>query len=85
MKKTTYRASRHVRLGVPDEHAYNLFLSFEEICCRLGLWAESVGWKKIQNAHFRLTKDMRNGNAKRKHEAQKFVQDRTPYASTNGN
>lgn len=53
-----YRASKHVRQGVADVHAYNLFLSFEEICCRLGLWAESVGWAKCEDAYHRLTKGM---------------------------
>lgn len=54
----TYRASEHVEQGVANEHAYNMFLSFEEICCRLGLWDNSIGWLKCQTAYHRLTQGM---------------------------
>ena len=51
----TYRASKYVRQGVVDEHVYNLFMDFEEICCRLGLWDESVGWFALASAFHRIT------------------------------
>lgn len=50
-----YRAYRNITLGVANEHAYNMFLSFEEICCRLGLWDNSVGWLECNKAFRRLT------------------------------
>lgn len=53
-----YRAMRFVQKGVADEHAYNMFLSFEEICCRIGLWDQSVGWLPLNMAFKRLTKGM---------------------------
>ena len=54
----TYRASRHVVPGIADEHAYNMFLSFEEICCRMGLWDNSMGWINLAQAFNRLTEKM---------------------------
>lgn len=72
-KRNTYRASRHVRLGVPDEHAHNMFLSVLEQCCRLGLWAEHIHWTKAQNAFQRLTHQMRIGNIQRKRDVQTYL------------
>lgn len=60
-KRNTYRSTRHVQMGVANEHAYNMFLSFMEQCNRLGLWARphSLDWWKIQTAFHRLTNGMR--------------------------
>jgi len=77
----TYRASRHVRLGVPDEHSYSLFLSFENICNRLGLWESSVHWSKVQGAFHRLTQDMKNNHIKTKRHVQELLQKESPYAA----
>ncbi len=51
----TYYASRHVRRGIADEHAYNLFLSFMSKCTRLKLWQEHLSWIKTEAAFHRLT------------------------------
>lgn len=77
----TYRASRHVRLGVPDEHAYNMFLSVMEQCSRLGLWEKPIPWLDIQIAFHRLTNQMRLSNTARKRYAQAFLQGETPDGS----
>jgi hypothetical protein len=53
-----YRAYYYVRQGIADEHAYNMFMSFEEICCRVGLWENSVGWMPLVAAFSRLTVEM---------------------------
>ncbi len=55
-----YRASKYVVKGIADEHAYNMFLSFEEICCRMGLWDNSVGWQRCNSAFHRLTREMQS-------------------------
>lgn len=70
----TYRASDHVVLGVPNEHSYNMFLSFENICSRLGLWETSISWKKSQVAFHRLTQNMKNINIQRKRYAKEYLQ-----------
>lgn len=54
-----YRAYKNVFQGIADEHAYNMFLSFEEICCRIGLWENSVGWLECNKAFHRLTLESR--------------------------
>lgn len=56
MNLITYRASMHVRLGKPDEHAYNMFISFMEQCKRLGLWEHYYDWRGIHDAFSRLTR-----------------------------
>jgi hypothetical protein len=56
---SNYQAGRHVKPGVPDEHAYNLFLSFMAKCTNLGLWEDHIPWGKSQTAFYRLTRNMR--------------------------
>jgi len=53
-----YRAYKYVKQGIANTHAYNLFLSFEEICHRLGLWPHSIGWWSCSTGFKRLTKNM---------------------------
>lgn len=73
MKGNTYRASRHVRLGVPDEHAYNMFLSVMAMCTRLGLWGDHISWIKSQQAFHRLTATLKGEHTKRKRNAQDLL------------
>jgi len=35
---------------------FDSFLKFEEICCRLGLWAECTSWGRCAMAFDRLVK-----------------------------
>ena len=69
-----YRASLHVRDGVIDVHALNLFLSFEEICSRLGLWAESVGWQKGEKSFYRITAHKMSRDMQRRYDGQALIQ-----------
>lgn len=69
-----YRASRHVVLGVPDENAYNMFLSVMAMCTRLGLWSNHISWKDSGMAYHRLTNDMQNAHIKRKRSAAEQLQ-----------
>lgn len=80
-KSWTYRASQHVRLGVPDEHAYNMFLSVMEQCHRLGLWTDHISWIKSQQAFYRLTETMKIGRIQGKHHVQSRLEKKKPYSS----
>jgi hypothetical protein len=71
-----YKASLHVRDGIMDVHALNLFLSFEEICSRLGLWAESVGWQKGEKSFYRITGQTFNKDMQRRYDGQALIQER---------
>lgn len=52
----SYRASKHVRLGVPDEHAYNMCLSVMQICYRLGLWETVLSSHQLHMAWQRMNR-----------------------------
>lgn len=80
--KAKYRASKQVRMGVPDEHAYNMFLSVMQICHRLGLWETVLKEKRLHMAWQKLTEPMRVENLRRKYVAQRQIskaQVRTSY------
>jgi hypothetical protein len=74
-----YRASKHVRLGVPDEHSYNMFLSFLEQMHRLRLWSSHIPVMPSQAAFMRLTTIMKNKHLMRKRSAQQLLEEETPY------
>lgn len=49
-----YRASWFVTARERDEHSYSLFTHFEEVCCRLGLWADRVQWNTRLSGFHRI-------------------------------
>lgn len=49
-KYKVYRASRWVKPGVPDEHAYNMYLSIMQMLYRLGLWETILEENRLHNA-----------------------------------
>lgn len=55
-----YRASWFVTARERDEHSYNLYAHFEEMCCRLGLWADRVHWNARLSGYNRIMNEMNN-------------------------
>lgn len=55
-----YRASWFVTERQSDEHPYNLYASFEEMCCRLGLWADRIHWAMRLSGYHRIMNEMRS-------------------------
>ena len=81
----TYRAAKHVRMGVPDEHAYNMFLSVMTICYRLGLWETVLRENRLHSTWLRLTYDMMMSHLKRKHAVEVMAIQADPrYGHSNG-
>lgn len=78
-KQRIYRAAKHVRLGVPDEHAYNMFLSMWTIWHRLGLWETLLKEQRLHEAWHRLINPMKVAHIKRKLEVQKATTQTRPY------
>lgn len=73
-KKTAlYRASDHVRLGVPDEHSYNMFLSVMILCTRIGLWEATLQERQLYATWSRMTYLMKIEHTKRKEYAKNFI------------
>lgn len=84
--KNTYRACKHVRIGVVDEHSYNMFLSVMQICYRLGLWERILVWMELQSAWHRISMPIKEKQVRKIHVNQKTAtKGATSRASTNGN
>lgn len=81
-KRNTYRASKHVRLGVPDEHAYNMFLSIMQMMYRLGLWEMVLKENQLHTAWHRMVNPMRTEHLRRKHGVQKAALKASPYRAS---
>lgn len=82
----TYRAGKHVRIGVVDEHSYNMFLSVMQQCYRLGLWETILPWYTLQSAWHRVSRPIGERQVRKIHVNQKAAtKGATSGANTNGN
>lgn len=73
MHKYHYRAGERVTLGLPDEHAYNMFMSVLEMCHRLGLWQRILPWKNLHIAWQRIALPVYNEYLRKRREQETQV------------
>lgn len=68
-----YRASKFVRLGVADEHAYNMYLNVMQTLYLLGLWKTILAENRLHVAWHKLVQSMKWAHLKRKYEVEQSL------------